>query len=135
MELCMNIKQWFYPPDVIRRLILSWLTAVTIAYAMVPQNLKNIAVTDCLAALSLPVVLMITADVFIIIFVLSCIFSYQTARGERFVIAGVFLLLSILTLTSSFSVSYLLACVLILAILCIYAFYGWQDKETAIKRP
>ena len=49
----MNIKQWFYPPDVIRRLILSWLTAVTIAYAMVPQNLKNIAVTDCLAALSL----------------------------------------------------------------------------------
>ena len=52
----MNIKQWFYLPDVIRRLILSWLTAVTIVYAMVPQNLKNIAATDCFTALSLPVV-------------------------------------------------------------------------------
>ena len=37
----MNIKQWFYPPDVIRRLILSWLTAVTIAYAMVPPKFKK----------------------------------------------------------------------------------------------
>ena len=131
----MNIKQWFYLPDLIRRLILSWLTAVTIVYAMVPQNLKNIAATDCFTALSLPVVLMLAADVFIIIFVLSCVFSYQTAKGERFAIAGVFLLLSILTLTASFSISYLLACVLILAILCIYAIYGWQDEETAIKRP
>jgi len=121
--------QW--KPDVpggIRRLLLSWLTAVAIEYFRLPPDLRSLARLDGLAQMSMGRTVVFTACFFVILFCLSCFFS--TARAERWGLLAVFTLLAAGTLCASVSGPYLAVCLLIVFALVIFCWFGWQDGGT-----
>ena len=124
------------PADLVRRLLLSWLMAALVEYLLLPAPLRSLQGLAGLAEMSLVRVLFITAAG-------VCLFSAiglweDTGKAERWCIVATFALLSLLSLAASFSWAFLILCVLVLAVLTVYALMGWNNKpmETYVqKRP
>lgn len=108
----------------LRRLILSWLTAVTIEGLLNPVELSDL---NSLAKISALRIAAVMAVVFAALWVLSQM--SRTARAERWAMAGVFAVLAVYSLVTSFTWSFLAACLLVLAVLTVYALRGWERSK------
>lgn len=110
-------------PAVIRKILLSWLSAVTIEYALLPVQLKDLQSLTGLAQMSLFRILLLTAAFLIFFLILN------RPQWERWLIPTVFAALSAVSLCCVFSFEYLIACLLILLCLTVYAILGWNNSS------
>ena len=111
-------------PILIRRLLTAWLFAAALEYYLLPSQLRTLDELSCLAAMSFPRLLAMTA-------VLTPLIR---GRGERLILPIAWLALSIPSLWASFSWPYFWACLLILVILAAFFIQGW-DSTPDIPKP
>lgn len=109
-------------PSSVRRLIIAWLTAVTVEYLLLPASLKDLHTLDGLGTMSGIRMIVLTALVFIFLCVLNRI------KLERWLIPSVFSVLAAVSLSYSFTVPFLIVNILILSLLLYYAVYGWDSS-------
>lgn len=128
-----RIRALFTTPDLIRRILLSWLTSVTIAYCVIPRSLQNLQSLDALQQMWLPAVLAMC----VIFFALLCVLAYfrDTTELERWFFVPIFSILAFFSLRSSFSVPFFIVCLLTLAFLFIFAIYGWNPTGSYSIKP
>ena len=102
----------FSTPALIRRVLLSWLTSVSIAYCVIPRSLQNLQALDALQQMWLPAVLIMG----VIFFSLLCILAYfwNMDQLERWFFLPVFSILAFFSLRSSFHFPFFIACLFIL---------------------
>lgn len=116
--------------DLVRQVILGWLLAVTMEFLLLSGSLRDLAKLEGLAQMSLGRVLLITCAVSVLLFSVSRF--WNTAAGERWCIAGIFCVLAIATLQASFTWAFLLACILLFAVLAIFAHRGWASAPAPV---
>ncbi len=116
--------------SLIRHLLLAWLTAATAEYLLLPAQVKTLVGLQSLAAMSLPRLLIVTG---IVLALLEGIFRLINCRAERWMLLGVFAVLAAAVLVSSFTWPLLAACVLVFALLLVFACRGWE--ENAVPKP
>lgn len=128
-----SITTILQPASVLRRLLLSWLCAVAISYMALPQNLQSLSSLDGLARMSLGAVCVMTS----IFFGACSVWGYfkDNARIERWLIVGIFAVLTCVTTIINFHWMYLLGCFSILIILIIYATKGWDSHVETFRYP
>ena len=116
----------FSTPALIRRVLLSWLTSVSIAYCVIPRSLQNLQALDALQQMWLPAVLIMG----VIFFSLLCILAYfwNMDQLERWFFLPVFSILAFFSLRSSFHFPFFIACLFILGFLFCYAIWGWNPS-------
>ena len=121
-----QIQPEFRITDLIRRVLLSWLMAVTLEYLLLPANLQNLAELAGLSQMSLGRVLAITTLMTAVLSLAGR--KWNTAAVERWIMAAVFAVLSIAAFAASPAPAFGIACGLILMILLVYGCLGWQEK-------
>ena len=119
----MKQKQTF--PAIFRHLFLAGLTAALAEFLLIPAELAALDSLHGLAAMSFPRLLVVTAVLSLGLLILDLRFSI--ARVERWATVSVFALLSAMALTASFTAALLVSCLLILAILVVYAIFGYDS--------
>jgi len=119
-------KSSFRAPVIIRRLLLSWLLAVTISFGVLPAHLKDLHSLAGIAQLSLASVLIMTAIFFCALNVLGR--YWRTFSLERWLLAAVFCVLAVLCLTNTFTWAFLMVCCAVQLILVWYAISGWDSS-------
>lgn len=118
---------------VIRRLLLAWLFACTVQYTLLPQTEQLLGGMQGLASLSFPLTLGSTAAVFAGLCVLGRFFD--SAVWERWGMLLCFGWYAAVALSVSFSVPFLAACLVVLAILGVYAVRGWNASAETPELP
>ena len=94
--------------DILRRMLLSWLTAVLVQYLSLRAELRGLEGLEGLAAQSVLLLLGMAAFLFVLLSLLAR--RFETLRLERWAIFVVFGILMITSLRASFAPRYLLAC-------------------------
>ena len=115
-------------PTLLRRLLLAWLTAAAGELLLLPLQLRSMNGLQGLAAMSLPRLLIVTGVVLSLLEGISRLFG---RRVERWMFAGIFLILAISALTVTFTWAFLAVCVLVFALLVAYACRGWDSGPVA----
>lgn len=122
----------FGVPELIRRILLSWLFAVTVEFLLVPAEARALDGTDALTCMSLVRVTVVTCVGTALLFMLSRI--RQTEKAERWGLAGAFIALSTLSLCVSFTWPFFFACGLITVGTVLFAIYGWKHTSRSTRR-
>ena len=127
------MKGKFSAPTLIRRVLLSWLTSVSIAYCVIPRSLQNLRTLDALQQMWLPAVVIMG----VIFFALLCILAYffDMDQLERWFFPPVFSILAFFSLRSSFHFPFFIACLFILILLFCYAIFGWKSSGSYSVKP
>lgn len=120
-------------PNLLRRLILSWLLAVTLTYWLVPASLRELSETAVLAQMSTLRFCLFAGTGFVAFAVLSRFFV--TEKAERWIYAAVFPLYAITALCSSFSWTFLGVCVGIEMLLLLFSLQGWNAQPEPVAVP
>ena len=113
----------------IRRVILSWLLAVTMEFLLLPEKLRDLAGLEGMAQMSLLRVAAITLCGTVFLAGVSRLVN--SARAERWGFAVLFTLLAAAVLRASFTWAYLVICILILTLLIVFGVYGWNGSPNA----
>lgn len=113
----------FSVPSLVRRGLLSWLTAVTAEYFLLPTALKALHTLDCIASMSSVRVLLIFTAAF------TAFSLWNKPKLERWFMSGIFAVLAALSLSASFTWPFLICVCLILVGLLSFAFRGWNYAE------
>ena len=114
--------------DILRRMLLSWLTAVLVQYLSLRAELRGLEGLEGLAAQSVLLLLGMAAFLFVLLSLLAR--RFETLRLERWAIFVVFGILMITSLrVSPFAPRYLLACLMVLGVLGVYAWRGWCENR------
>ena len=117
----------FSPPNFLRRLLLAWLFVSTLQYTLLDTSLKNLEGLDGLAAMSFPLLLCGVLVVFLLLSTAAWFFC--TERAERWGLFLCFGWYTIVAVSASFTVPFLIACIAILVILGVYAVLGVADSS------
>ena len=120
-------------PGLVRKVILSWLLAVTFEYLLLPASLRGLGNLDGLAQMSFLRTIAITCGFVLLLLLISQ--RKDTVKIERWGIVGAFAILAAATLYSSFTFAYLVACLLLLAILVVFGIRGWNSSPEAFIVP
>jgi len=120
------IKNKITAPDMARRLLLSYLVAVTVEFFLLPEEMRNLTGLEGLREMSLLRVLWITACFSVFFTGISCYF--RTKMLERWAFLPVFGLLSYGAVVSSDGDAFLGLCLLILAAMVVYGLWGWNKR-------
>lgn len=116
----------------IRRALLAWLIAATGRYLLLPQQLRTLDALSSLQGANFGGFLISCGAVFLALTLLSG--AFETARFERFALAGVFAFYGTLAVCASFSLPLLVVCLVILCLLAVYAHRGAESaRETAVE--
>ncbi len=121
-----HLSKLLNPPDLIRRLILSWLLGAVMEYLLLPASYRALPGMDAFGAVSLGRFLLLVAGVFSLLSALAI--WCNTQKAERWSIVAAFALLSLFALNASFTVPFFVLCLLITAALVIYAIKGWNGQ-------
>ncbi len=110
----------------LRRALLCWLLAVTVEYGLLDPALRDLSGLEGLSRMEPGRM----GGVFAAGFGLLTVLGRFGANGqwERWAMAGIFTLLAGLGLHASFTWPFLGACVLVLGILLVYGWRGWNVK-------
>ena len=111
--------------SLIRKLLLAWLTAVTVEFLLLSSEHQQLNNLTGIAQMSLFRVLAVTAVMWLFLCAISLFL--RTGITERWMIVTVFAVLMTVCLISSFSWAFLTVCCLILLALVFYAASGWDD--------
>lgn len=114
-------------PGIFRKVILSWLLAAALEYLLLPQPLRSLAGLEGLAQMSFLRVLAVTGVIAAVLLFVPRLKQIQQA--ERWGMVGSFALLAVLALWASFTWAFLAVCLLVLAIVIVFAFFGWNDRS------
>ncbi len=120
-------------PGFVRRIILSWLSAVTAEYIMLPGELRDLALLNGLANMSPARVVGITGTIFFFLTGLSC--SLNTRIFERWGMAAAGAVLIVSALRASGGQGFLMICAGVLAVLILFAVYGWDGSREPAAEP
>lgn len=113
-------------PDCVRRLLLAWLLAVTVAYLRLPDVEKGLEGLEGLQHTSFSDVLLMTAVFYSLLVLLTHVVKMDTGKMERYGLLAVFVLLSASALSVSFTVPFSGFIILIGIILMVYASRGYN---------
>ena len=109
--------------SLIRRLVIAWLVAAAAELLLLPAELKTLSGLKGLGAMSMPRLLIVTAAVLAILEGTSRLLP---GGMERWALVGIFTVLAATALTASFTWPFLTVCLLLLIVLLVYAFRGWN---------
>lgn len=109
-----------------RRVLLSWLLAVTVEFLLLPASFRRLDGLEALEGVSAGRTVCLMCGCFLLLWAASLFFD--TRRTERWLIAGTFAVLSGMGLYAAFSPALLCAVLLCLALLLIYAWKGSAAK-------
>ena len=118
-------KQWSIS-NFIRRFLLSWLVAALIEYCTLSATFRDLETLQCLSQMSMVRMLCYTGVVLILLWACSGLTKTQT--WERWGIVAVFTALCVVAYIATPTFPLLIASLLIIAVLGIYAFYGSNDS-------
>lgn len=121
-------KSLLNPPDLVRRILLAWLTAVTVEFFLLPAALRDLSGLEGLAQMSLPRVALLTGGLTIGLILLSRF--WNSARAERWAMVAVFAVLGSFALLSSPTLPFAILCGLVLVALVVYALLGWDHSRS-----
>ena len=107
----------------LRRGLLLWLTAVTVEYMLLEKSLRDLSGLTGIAGMNPVRVVLVAVLIGAGLFLLR---KYLTAGAERMLLAVVYTALSILTLTSSFTWPFFIACLTVQILVLVYALRGWR---------
>ena len=111
--------------SLIRHLLTAWLTAALVEWLLLPVELKTLTGLKGLGAMSLPRLLIVTGVVLALLVGTSRLLPQ---RAVRWMMVGLFTVLSAATLASSFTWPLLIACGLVFALLLVYTREGWDSR-------
>lgn len=114
-----NIPVW------IRRAISAWLVAAAAEYLLLDVPSRDLAALSGIAQMSAGRMIIVTAVVFGLLTVLARLLPQST---ERWTILAAAAVLCAAALTVSFTWAFAAACLLVLIVLAVYAFAGWNGK-------
>ena len=120
-----NYKKIFCVSAVIRRIITAWLVAATVESCLACFKSTNLLDLGTISTMSLLRVLALTMALFILFTI------YHRDKAERWVIVCAFAVLSALTVFFNYTLPFLIACIVVLGLLLVYAFCGW-DHTAAV---
>ena len=109
----------------IRRALLVWLFAVTAEYLYLNKELRDLTVLDGIGEIS-PVRL--AALALVAAGGLYALRKALTPERERMLLAAVFTVTAMSALTVSFTWPFFVACLLVQAMVLVYALWGWNDE-------
>lgn len=121
------MKKWIKgltPGVLFRRLFLSWLTGVMVAYLLLPATARSLAGLSALAEASTTILILTAAAFFAGLQYLAT--RADTQKWERWGICGVFAVVAAISLFSSFSWAYLCICGIVLGVFVLYGLNGWD---------
>ncbi len=113
-----------------RRILLSWLMAVAVEYFLLPAELRNLSGLEGLERMSLLRVTLLTCSLSATLLGLS--FWKPCPHMERWAIAGILGTVLLAALCSSFSWSFLAACLLMVLLAVCYALEGWNQRPESV---
>ena len=116
-------------PVLVRHLLLAWLIAAVVEFLLVPSDARTMNGLQALAAMSFPRLLLVTAILFLLLEGLTHLIRRQT---QRYLLPAVFAVLAAVTLGATFTWAFLAACLLIFALLLVYALGGWDHGKEQI---
>lgn len=126
------MKKWIKeltPGALFRRLFLSWLTGVTIAYLFLPAADRSLKGLSALAGASVPVLIVTALAVFAALQYVSV--QKDTEKWERWGLCGMFAILAVLSLFSSFHTAYFVLCAIVTGVLIVYGMKGRDNTPDA----
>ncbi len=117
--------------DIVRRLIIAWMTAVNVGYFILPPDARILDGTDVIGkmlSVAFPVIFVLS---FAVLFLADFLTDEPNAKYERIILAGEVCLFSAMALTASFTLPFMLGCTAITLLAVTYAYLGWNgtDKE------
>ena len=119
--------------NTVRQLLLGWLIAVTTEYLRLPKHLRDLSGLDGLREMSFVRVLAVTFVIAALLWLLSRF--VKSNLGERITMPAVVAILMAAALTASYSMAFLLVCVIILLITIVFALFGWDSSEEMTAKP
>lgn len=120
-------------PNVLRRLILSWIVAVTIAYLVLPADLQNLGTLDGLKEMSVLSVLIMSGIFFCAFTVISL--YWNRPELERWLLLLAYTSLAVVSLYRCFTWPYFICCGIIFLIVLFYVLQGWNRNAETFDRP
>lgn len=120
-------------PSFVRKLLLAWLTAITVEFLLLPNDLQFLGKLNGIAEMSFVRVLVVTA----VLWLLLCVIArfLNTGYTERWMMVTVFAVLSAVCLLSSFTWALLTVCCLVMLALVVYALFGWNPIQKPRQAP
>lgn len=119
--------------ETVRQILLSWLLAVMLEYLCLPVSLRDLTKLDGLAQMSFVRVIAVTSGGMLLLSGISRFVN--TAKVERWAIVCVFGILATTALRTSFTWTFLAVCILVLIILALFGFCGWDSSPERICQP
>ena len=122
------MKKWISalaPGACMRRLLLSWLTAATLAYLFLPAGDRSLSGLSALSGASAPLVIILAVGLFCALQYLS--YHKDVQKWERWSLCAVFGIFAATSLFSSYHKDYLILCLIVLAALVAYSLKGWDQ--------
>ncbi len=119
-------KRHIASENLCRRVLLSWLFAVTVEFLLLPASFRRLDGLEALEGVPAGRTVCLMCGCFLLLWAASLFFD--TRRTERWLIAGTFAVLSGMGLYAAFSPALLCAVLLCLALLLIYAWKGSAVK-------
>lgn len=111
-------------PDWIRHLLLAYLCAALLEFICLPRELKNLATTDGVAQMSMTRLLLVTAALTLILWLLSL--WKDIKKPERWLMVLAFFGFSGVALYHNFAWGFFGFCCLIAVCLIVYAIFGYR---------
>lgn len=124
----MEKKEKMVLPDLIRKLVLSWLLSATVIYMQLLGKQINLKDITGLQTISFLQIVIMTAAVFAVLCLVSFKAEKDIKKLERYGIFAVFTVLALLGMITSFTVPFLCIVILTEGILFFYARYG-ENRE------
>lgn len=122
-----SITNIFRLPAVLRRLIISWLSAATISYIVLPRSFQLLDTVDGLEQMSFSAMCLMVCIFFIALSAWG--YFHNSTRFERWLMVGIFAAYFAVSVTVNFRWTYFSLCCVIFLILIVYAWKGW-DRST-----
>ena len=126
------VKAGLCPADLVRRILLAWLAAVTMEYLLLPSDLRDLSGLEGLGQMSLIRVAAVTAGLTLALLLAGRF--WNTAAAERWAMAAVFGVFAMTAVAASPAGAFGIACALVLVVLGAYALWGWDRSEPEQRR-
>ena len=111
----------------VRRLILGWLVSAVLELALLSPQLRDLNTLAGIGQMSLLRVMIVTAAVTVLLWVLSR--GRHTACWERWGIVLAFFVLTMLAFCASSTWPFCVACIIVFDLLVLYALMGWNGEK------
>lgn len=118
------VKAGLCPADLVRRILLAWLTAATTEYMLLPAALRDLSGLEGLGQMSLLRVVGMTAALTVALLLAGRF--WNTAAAERWAMAAVFGIFAMTAVNASLAGAFGITCAMVLVVLGAYALWGWD---------